>query len=88
MPAEWDGVPRSWLVGETVTAALMNKELRNRMQYLYGEVDKPIVVDGDTVSANVWRTDEHIGGRHIYVQATTPTTPTPAVGDIWIDTSN
>lgn len=34
MTATWDGTPRTWSTGELVTAALLNTELRDRMEYL------------------------------------------------------
>lgn len=34
MPTTWDGTPKTWSTGELVTAALLNTELRDRMEYL------------------------------------------------------
>jgi hypothetical protein len=65
MPANWDGTPKTWAVGELVTAAEMNSELRDRMDWLKGAIanhylrvedQKTSGTQGGTFTQAAWQT--------------------------------
>ncbi len=66
MPATWDGTAKTWSTGELVTAALLNTELRDRMEYLEDllAANNYVLIrdqqtsgtDGGTFTNGAWRT--------------------------------
>lgn len=66
MPTTWDGTPKTWSTGELVTAALLNTELRDRMEYLEAllvvngyvriEEQQASGTDGGTFTSGSWQT--------------------------------
>lgn len=66
MPTTWDGTPKTWSTGELVTAALLNTELRDRMEYLEAllavngyiklEDQQTSGTNGGTLTSGSWQT--------------------------------
>jgi hypothetical protein len=65
MTAQWNPAsPKSWNTGELVTAALLNQELRDRMEYLKKAHDSVVIIRdekaqgafGGTFNSGAWRT--------------------------------
>lgn len=64
MTATWDGTPKTWAVGELVTAADMNAELRDRMDWLKAALTSYVRLEdqkasgtaGGTFTQAAWRT--------------------------------
>lgn len=66
MTATWDGTPKTWSTGELVTAALLNAELRDRMDYLAARIIEDTYIllreeqtsgtSGGTFTSGAWQT--------------------------------